>query len=366
MGNMRNIVAATLFRIIQIILLPIGAIAYVPFVVKLVAYSRRSGTSATVLASFYTRWMQHRLGTRRDEPCERLMTVLPNVSQLGLRLETAPTLVAHRLTGYVPRIYRYPYEGVPPMQHQSAARTTFYDAALERHLAGIDQLVILGAGLDTRAYRLPPEAQVRCFEVDTPKTQAFKREMLKKAGVDTTRVTFVPADFLKEDWFEKLVDAGFEPDKPGFFLWESVTMYLDREAVESTLRKIAGTAAGSVVAFDYFSAEIIESRSLFMRYARAVLNATGEPWRFGIDNTPPVREQVEAFLGSCGLSLEEQRNFGRETGRKRAMAGFAIGIVPSAANRRAHRRGLESVTERDSECANTDGAVCDGYVIFAG
>ncbi len=329
---MRNIAAATIFRIIQIILLPMGAAGYVPFVIKLVSFSRRSGTSATVFASLYTRYMQHRLGTRRDEPCGRLMMVLPNVSHLGLRLETTPTLMAHRLTGYVPRLYRYPYEGIPPMMHQSAARTTFYDTALERHIAGINQLVILGAGFDTRAYRLPAGTHARCFEVDAPKTQAFKREMLRKAGVDTTRVTYAPADFLKDDWLAKLVDAGFDPDNPSFFLWESVTMYLDREAVESTLRKIAGTAAGGVVAFDYFSDELIEARSLFMRYARAVIQVTGEPWRFGIDNTPPARERVAAFLASCGLVLEEQRNFGRETGRKRAPAGFATAIVPSAGN----------------------------------
>lgn len=327
---MHKIVAATAFRIVQIVLLPIGAVGYVLFVVRLVSYSRRTGTSATVLASFYTRYMQHKLGTRRDEPCVRLMMVMPNVSRLGLHLVTAPTLVAHRLTGYVPRIYRYPYEGEPPMTHQSAARTTFYDAALERYLAGIGQLVVLGAGFDTRSYRLPAGTRARCFEIDEPKTQAFKREMLKKAGLDAARVTFVPADFLKEDWLEKLVDAGFEPDTPSFFLWESVTMYLDREAVESTLRKIAGTAAGSVVAFDYFSAELIDSRSFFMRYARAVINAIGEPWRFGIDNTPPVRERVAALLESCGLALDEQRNFGPETDRTRAMAGFATAIVPSA------------------------------------
>jgi len=326
---MRKIVAATAFRIIQLIWLPVGAVGYVLFVVKLVAYSRRSGTSATVLASLYTRWMQHKLGTRRDEPCDRLMGVLPMVPPLGLRLSTTPTLVAHLLTGYVPKIYRYPYAGVPPMQHQSAARTTFYDAALERHIAGIDQLVILGAGFDTRSYRLPAGTHVRCFEVDTPKTQAFKRAMLKQAGVDSTRVTYVPADFAAGDWLKKLVEAGFAPDKPSFFLWESVTMYLDRQAVESTLRMIARTAAGSVVAFDYFSSEIIESRSLYMRYARAMVSATGEPFTFGIDNTPPARKQIAAFLEACGLSLEEQRNFGLETGQKRAMAGFATGIVPS-------------------------------------
>jgi methyltransferase (TIGR00027 family) len=297
-------------------------------VVKLIVYSRRSGASATVLASLYTRWMQHKLGTRRDEPCVRLMMVLPNVSHLGLRLLTGPTLLAHRLTGYVPRIYRYPYEGVPPMKDQPAARTTFFDAALERHLAGIDQLVILGAGFDTRSYKLTADARmVRCFEIDEPKTQAFKREMLREAGIDTSRITYVPADFEEEDWLGKLAEAGFEQYMPSFFLWEAVTMYLNREAVEGTLRKIAATATGSVVAFDYFSSELIEERSLFMRYARAVISATGEPWKFGIDNTPPMRRRVAAFLESCGLSLEEQRNFGQETDGIRAIAGFATGVV---------------------------------------
>jgi methyltransferase (TIGR00027 family) len=324
---MRDIVAAIIFRLIQIALLPIAAVGYVLWVVKIITFSRKSGASATVLASLYTRWMQHKLGTRRDEPCERLMMVLPNVPHLALYLVTGPTLLAHRLTGYVPRIYRYPYEGEPPLKHQSAARTTFFDAALERHLGDIDQLVILGAGFDTRMYRLPAGTRVRSFEVDTPKTQAFKREMLKKAGIDATRITFVSADFLKDDWLEKLVSAGFEPDKRSFFLWEAVTMYLDREAVESMLRKIAGTASGSVVAFDYFSAEIIEARSLFIRYVRAVLGAIGEPWRFGIDSTPPARKRVAAFLESCGLSMEEQRNFGHETDRKQAMGGFTTAIV---------------------------------------
>ncbi|MEA2670563.1 MAG: hypothetical protein QOG45_783, partial [Chloroflexota bacterium] len=170
-----------------------------------------------------------------------------------------------------------------------------------------------------------------------------KREMLKKARVDTARVTYVPADFLVEDWLEKLVDAGFEPGRPSFFLWESVTMYLDREAVESSLRRIAGTAAGGVVAFDYLSSEIIESRSLCMRYARAVIRVTGEPFRFGIDSAPPVRERVAAFLESCGLALEEQRNFGPETHRKHAMAGFAIAIVPGPERvRRAAMSGAAS------------------------
>jgi len=266
------------------------------------------------------------LGTRLDDPVARLMMVLPNLSHLALRLvTTGGTLLVHRLTGYVPRIYRYPYEGDPPMAHESAARTTFFDAALTRHLRDIDQLVILGAGWDTRSYRMPKG--IRCFEIDTPKTQQTKRHMLKKAGLDTTRITFVPADFMTDDWLEKLVHAGFDPDKPTFFLWEAVTMYLDREAVESTLRKIAGTASGSVVAFDYFNADLIEAKGLFMRYSRAVVNVIGEPFRFGIESTSPARKHVAAFLKSCGLSMEEQRDFGQETDWQPAMAGFTTAIV---------------------------------------
>ena len=108
---MHPIVAATVFRCIQILGFPLTVVAYVPFVIKIIMYSRRSGVSATVLASFYTRWMQHQLGARRDEPCARLMRVLPNVSQLALRLVTGPTLAAHHLTGMYRRSIGIPTKG---------------------------------------------------------------------------------------------------------------------------------------------------------------------------------------------------------------------------------------------------------------
>jgi methyltransferase (TIGR00027 family) len=326
--TLRTRIAFGTFWGVHIVCAPLLIVGYVLFVLKMLLYSRRSRASQTVLASFYTRWMQHQLGTRRDVPCARLMRVLPNVSPLGLRLLTTPTLLAHRLTGYVPRLYRYPYPGQPPMNDQPAARTTFFDAALQRHLGGIDQLVILGAGLDTRAYRLPADTPIRCFEVDTPRTQAFKRAMLTRAGIDSSRVTFVAADFEREDWFEKLIAAGFEPERRAFFLWEAVTPYLDRGAVERTLRRIAGAAPGSAVAFDYFSPEQLTDRSVYMRYARAALKAVGEPFgTFGLDTSPSAREHAAAFVASCGLTLEEHRTFGEETGRTHPGAGFVTAVV---------------------------------------
>jgi methyltransferase (TIGR00027 family) len=325
---MFKLLAVVVYRSIQIVLFPFALIGYVVFVIKTVAHSRRSGAAATVLASLYVRYMEHKLGTRNDEPAARLMHVMTSVSQTGLVLLTTPTLVAHDLTGYVPRVYRYPYEGIPPMKHQPSARTTYYDDAVTRAVRdGVDQVVILGAGFDTRAYRLRSVTRVHWFEIDQPKTQAFKREMLIKANIDPGRTRFITADFERDDWFAQLATTDFDARRRSLFIWESVTMYLDREAVMGTLQRIARAAAGSAVAFDYVSTELLESPSLFMRYSRAIINATGEPWRFGLDNSPPARQHVADFVAACGLTLREYRNFGEETATTRPLAGFAIASV---------------------------------------
>jgi len=188
---------------------------------------------------------------------------LPSTSGPALLLTAGPMLLAHRLTGYVSSAFRYPFEGDVPPQFEASARVTFIDAAVERYLATISQFVILGAGFDTRAFRLPRPGQIRCFEVDMPQTQASKRQLLAKAGIDSTIVTFVAADFETEDWLARLVEAGFDPNQPAVFPWEGVIMYLDRQAVESTLRKIATTAKGSVLVFDYFTIEPLRSRTVY-------------------------------------------------------------------------------------------------------
>lgn len=324
-----ELASAVLFRVVQCALLPIGGVGYVSFVAGSLAASRRLGASTTLLASFYTRWMQDALGVRRDEACAKLMAVMPTVPPISLRLVTAPTRWAHRLTGYVPPIYRYPYRGEPPFAHQPAARTTYYDQTLQRHLAGVDQLVVLGAGFDTRSYTLVTDRRIRCFEVDAPNNSALKRLVLERAGVDTRHVTFVAADFAHEDWFEKLVASGFKQDAPTLFTWESVSMYLDQPAVESTLRKISQSAPGSVLAFDYFSAQLLAAP--LMRWARMLMSAIGEPWKFGVDARQPAEERLSEFLERCGLALVEQRNFGHETRHLGAPAGFATAVVTSDA-----------------------------------
>jgi methyltransferase (TIGR00027 family) len=318
---------ATVFYVLNVLLFPITLIGYVIWLARIYLTRRNSGASITAQGPLSARSMMHMLGLRRDQAAHRLLYALPSTSGLAVLLTGGPMLLAHRLTGYVPGAFRYPFEGDVPPQFEASARVTFVDAAVERYLATINQFVILGAGFDTRAFRLPRPGQIRCFEVDMPRTQSSKRQLLRKARIDSTGVTFVAADFETEDWLARLVEADFDPNQPAVFLWEGVIMYLNRTAVESTLRKIASTARGSVLVFDYFTIEPLRSRSLYWRYGRAATRAAGEPLRFGVDSIPPSRDRLAELLQSSGLSLAEQRTLGKETDGKRAWGGFAVAMV---------------------------------------
>jgi methyltransferase (TIGR00027 family) len=323
----RDPLSAAIFYSLSALLFPISLLGYVIWVGKGILAKRASGVSGSAQGPLSARYFQHNLGVRQDEASSRLMQALPGVPPLGLRLSTGPLLFAHRLSGFVPKAFRYPFEGDVPPGYMASARQTFFDTVVDQCLPHLAQFVILGAGFDTRAFGLPEDTQVRSYEVDTPQTQAIKRQTLEKAGVDARGVTFVAADFEKEDWLANLVEAGFDPSQPALFLLEGVIIYLDPEAVESTFRKIASLAGGSVVAFDYFTTEVFESQVLYWRYARVTTKAAGEPVKFGFDSTPPSSERLAEFLRSCGLSLDEQRTLGEETEGKRAWGGFATAMV---------------------------------------
>jgi methyltransferase (TIGR00027 family) len=163
-----------------------------------------------------------------------------------------------------------------------AARTRFAEdalaAAVER---GVSQLVILGAGLDTYAWRGAMRQRVRIFEVDHPATQAWKRRRLTEAAIALPAcLTFAPIDFERETLAGGLDDAGFDPAQPTFFTWLGVVPYLTEEAVWSTLGFIAGLANGAHVVFDYSDPPdslTPEMRAVHDKRAARVAEL-GEPW----------------------------------------------------------------------------------------
>jgi hypothetical protein len=126
--------AALLSALIWIAFFPVWLVVVILYEAHLILSSRKLGVSATALSPMTMRWLQHQLGLRRDEVCAKLIKVLPNHSYIGLCAAAFPVLLGHRLTGFVPKMLRYPYEGVPSIQHMNCVRVTYVDAAIERYL----------------------------------------------------------------------------------------------------------------------------------------------------------------------------------------------------------------------------------------
>ncbi|MGO4615864.1 class I SAM-dependent methyltransferase [Nocardia sp. 2YAB30] len=157
-----------------------------------------------------------------------------------------------------------------------AARSCFAEETLATAVAeGVQQVVILGAGLDTFAYRNPYDS-VRVFEVDHPDTQAWKRERLAAAGIDIPdSLTFAPVDFESQTLDEGLDTAGFDRGQPAVFVWLGVVMYLTKDAMVAVLRFMAGQSASARVVIDYLYPPTNDAAQQ-ARVDRVA--AIGEPW----------------------------------------------------------------------------------------
>ncbi len=175
------------------------------------------------------------------------------------------------------------------------ARTKYFDEAFEQALRdGVRQVVILGAGFDSRGYRFQKElGATRFFEVDYGPTQEYKKRRLKEIlGSVPEHVRFVPVDFTKEDLLTQLTQSGYSEKEKSFFLWEGVTTYLPEAAVKETLRFIRNhSGAGSLLAFNYSL-----DRDPVLNNPRTSYAIWGEPRIFGLPE-----HGAAAFLGKEGL-----------------------------------------------------------------
>jgi methyltransferase (TIGR00027 family) len=170
-----------------------------------------------------------------------------------------------------------------------AARSRFAeDQVAAARAGGIRQYVILGAGLDTFAYRDPSaDRNLRVWEVDHPATQAWKRDRLAEASISIPpTLTFVPIDFERDSLPEILASAGFDSGAGAVFSWLGVVPYLSRDAVMSTLAAVATmTSSGGGVAFDFgISPErLTKVQRIAFEALAARVQAAGEPWKTFFD-----------------------------------------------------------------------------------
>jgi methyltransferase (TIGR00027 family) len=195
---------------------------------------------------------------------------------------------------YAAAIRRIPNAGNVATQ---TFRTKAFDAALLDALHhGARQVVVLGAGFDSRGYRFQKQLRgTRFMEVDAAPTQEYKKRRVQEIlGSIPANVTFVPMDFTTDSLLVQLTRAGYSERQNTFFLWEGVTVYLPESAVKDTLRFVRDHAApGSRIAFDYLlqsNGDVNNPRSKWAQW--------GEPWIFGFPNSGAA-----AFVRGEGLDV---------------------------------------------------------------
>ncbi|MFB7716221.1 SAM-dependent methyltransferase [Nocardia sp. NPDC056100] len=215
-------------------------------------------------------------------------------------LRGAAALVRMPLLGRTaPRLYDLIWPGPRP---SAVVRTRVIDDAIDTAVAdGIDQVVILGAGFDSRAWRLDALRHTRVIEIDRRETQEMKVAALRRAHATVDSVRFVPVDFERDDLESALRTAEFETTKPALFLWEGVTNYLTAEAVDHTLDIVRRLSApGSMLVFTFVHAGVLDGTADFPeaeRWVRSVAKV-GEPWTFGLNPA-----ELHDYLAERGFDL---------------------------------------------------------------
>ncbi len=224
-----------------------------------------------------------------------------------------------------------------PVTSLVVARSAISERRLREAIArGVDQYVIVGAGMDTFAFREPELCErIHVFEIDHPATQAFKRQRVTEARLELpAHLYFAPADFERDSVASALTNAPFDARRPSFFAWHGVTMYLTRNAISATLDSIRSVAApGSEIVFDYLDECAFDpaKRSKETSDLFDLVASFGEPYVSGFEP-----EVLPSELAAHGFSLVE--DVGPDEQARRFFAGRKDGMRPLEIARIAHAR----------------------------
>lgn len=211
-------------------------------------------------------------------------------------------------------------------------RTRYIDDAVETGLIeGIGQLVILGAGYDSRPYRLAGIKNVQVFELDLPAVQNDKKKKIQKyLGRLPENVSYIPIDFDKQTLEAAFSGADFDPVRPAIFIWEGVTQYINEESARKTLAFVGKSAAGSSLLFTYVLKSVIERRSNISGAEHMMeVVSRQSPWIFGLEPA-----NVAAFLKPFHLNLSA--DVGNKDYQEKYLRPLGRELVVSEMERIAH------------------------------
>jgi methyltransferase (TIGR00027 family) len=236
-----------------------------------------------------------------EEPSRRLVT--DDLAYAFLPAGLRALVAATRLSAVRGAMIRATERSGPGLWANMACRKRFIDDKLDEALADIDAVVVLGAGLDTRAYRFAHRTDIPMFEVDLPVNIDRKKAVVRRAlGGPPPTVRLVPVDFERDDLAAELAEHGYRPECRTFFVWEGVTQYLTVDAVRATFEYLRSAAAGSRLVFTYVQRDFIDGKNLYG--ARSIyrrFRQRHQIWQFGLRP-----DEVSQFVSAYGWRLVEQ------------------------------------------------------------
>ncbi|MDP1631076.1 MAG: SAM-dependent methyltransferase [Caulobacter sp.] len=297
------LLAWLIFIPLQILWLPLSILGALWVAYKQIGVSKRLGLSQTAVEIINGRWTADVFGLRKDTASRRLAGKLPNNSVPGLGLALFPLMVARLIAGR-PILYPLlPDDARAGIANMVFNRTARFDSLIAANAADAGQLVVLGAGLDTRCYGPLARPGLAMFELDQTANQRAKRKAVKRAGLNAADVRYIEVDFALPQWIASLTASDYDPSLKTVFLWEGVTLYLTEADVRATLAALKANAApGSVVLLDLYATRFIDT--LGKGATGKTLQATGEGMGFGLDFSGDAEGVLKAFADSAGLRLD--------------------------------------------------------------
>lgn len=304
-----KLLAYLIFVTLQSVWLPLSVVGAMVVGYRQLVVSRKLGVSQTAVEVINGRWAMDVFGLREDSAARKLAASIPNNSVPGLWLTLFPLWLVHKAMGV-----QFLYPTLPDPDKAGFAnlvpsRTVVFDELIEANLPEAAQLVVLGAGLDTRAYGSLVQSDVVIYELDQTADQSHKRRHLASAKIDAAHVRFVEVDFADPNWINSLLATDYDPAKKTIFLWEGVTLYLSERAVQETLAAVMQNgAAGSVVIADIYAERLVRlTKNKTISWS---LQLTDEEIVFGLDCSIDADERLQKFVEVQGLTMGSHQFLG--------------------------------------------------------
>ncbi|MEL7517488.1 MAG: SAM-dependent methyltransferase [Pseudomonadota bacterium] len=304
-----NFLAYLIFVPLQLVWLPLSVVGAMMVGYRQLVVSKKLGVSQTAVEVINGRWAMDVFGLREDSAARKLAASIPNNSVPGLWLTLFPLWLVHKAVGV-----HFLYPTLPNPEKAGIAdlvpsRTVVFDELIEANLPEAAQLVVLGAGLDTRAYGPLIQSDVVIYELDQTADQSHKRRHLASAKIDSSQVRFVEVDFADPKWINALLATDYDPAKKTIFLWEGVTLYLSARAVQATLAAAMQNAVPASVVI----ADIYAERFVSLTKNKAIswsLELTDEEIVFGLDCSIDAEERLRKFIESQSLTMGSHQFLG--------------------------------------------------------